>query len=80
MATESPTLVSEITCPKCKTHQTKSLSCSSCGIIYEKYGEKEVSDSQESEASFVSYADEVPGIKGSLLRFIDEKIDSFTEY
>lgn len=77
-------------CPKCATRQVKSESCIKCGVVFSKFAAmKESSASREKvektegiKATFEreSYAKNIPGIKGRLLRFIDRSIESLTDY
>lgn len=82
-------VANKIDCPKCHTSQTKADACTICGIIFEKYfiaqnhaakAKKEMKTEEQNEYKRESYADDVPGIKGSLLRFIDGAIDTLTDY
>jgi Zn-finger nucleic acid-binding protein len=71
-----------ITCPKCNYKQKKREDCVSCGIIIEKYQKQSTPDAAQradDEATAheeQSYADDIPGVKGKLLRFIDRSITS----
>lgn len=69
-----------ITCPKCHKRQPKSDICIDCGIVFAKYGA--IHDIPVKKKNIVgdSYADNIPGIKGALLRFIDSSIDYLTSY
>jgi len=79
-------------CPKCNTLQRKSDTCIHCGIVFKKYYESKeppkikispVLASTEvnipTSYGFLkeSYADDIPGIKGMLLKFIDNSFDKF---
>jgi len=79
----------KITCPKCQTRQQSAESCCSCGIIIAKYNASSTVDAHGCEAKSVksnpphatsepSYADDIPGLRGSLLRRIDAVIKGLT--
>lgn len=82
----------QTTCPKCATRQPKSDSCINCGIVFAKYqpdARPDDTDNQPFEPatpavkpviSKNSGLDDVPGIKGTLLRFIDNTIETLTDY
>ncbi len=79
----------KIICPKCKTKQDRSPECSACGVVFSKFHKPAASaankeskqvKTQEQESEPESYADDIPGIKGTLLRFIDRSIASLTDY
>ena len=73
-----------ITCPKCDTRQALAESCQKCGIIIAKYQSlsKNKNNTLSRTASFAndrainekSYAENIPGLKGTLLRMIDSTI------
>jgi len=74
-------------CPKCGTRQSKGTACNSCGVIYNKF--KKAVQSEDGSFSQVepsiyykvrSYAENIPGLKGQLLRFIDRSINYLTNY
>jgi len=76
---------SNIICPKCCTRQVPAESCTKCGIIIAKYQlsgtnkkQKKVSETTSFANDHVineqSYADDIPGLKGTLLRMIDSTI------
>lgn len=80
----------KISCPQCHTRQHPAESCNSCGIIIAKYKAPPIADAQDGKAknpksnkqradSESSYADNIPGLKGSLLRNIDLAIRGLTE-
>ena len=80
----------KITCPRCRTRQQPAESCSSCGIIIAKYNSRSKNDGLDAEAKTAksnksgsaserSYADNIPGLKGSLLRMIDITIKRLTD-
>lgn len=78
-------IANKIDCPKCHTRQTKTNACTNCGIIFEKYfiAQNRVSKStteKQNEYKRESYADDIWGLKGRLLRFIDKAIDTLTDY
>ncbi len=68
-----------MTCPKCNTTHVKADTCGACGIVIAKYLALSQQDpspaaeqaSEQNIAREQSYADDIPGIKGGLLRFID---------
>ena len=77
----------QITCPKCETRQPKSDTCINCGIIFAKYrpdvgAKKEllVTTAAKTVKNKNSDLDDVPGVKGKLLRFIDNAIEKLTDY
>lgn len=80
----------KIICPSCNKKQEKSLSCTACGVVFSKLKAKEpskVSDKTvekeetiNAENHIESYADDIPGIKGQLLRFINRSIGYLTNY
>ena len=72
----------KINCPKCHTQQSPAESCIACGVIIAKYelSEKDLKQANNTEPKKMtnkyvkkekSYADDIPGLKGSLLRMID---------
>ncbi len=71
-------------CPKCSTRQMKSDTCVSCGVVFAKFhaAKEERLEKQHVEAAKKqeSYADDIPGVKGKLLRFIDSSIESLTGF
>ena len=76
----------KITCPKCHARQQPAATCSSCGIIIAKWtanaqynDEKTKMPKKFQNVSGSSYADNIPGLKGSLLRMIDKSIKNLTE-
>ncbi len=79
----------KITCPKCHTRQQRSDSCCNCGIVIAKYSARSTEKVQSKKAKATrskhlgtmgesSYADDIPGLKGSLLRMIDTAIKNLT--
>ncbi len=68
-----------ITCPECGLDQPKSVMCQSCGIVFSKLEsvKQELEDKNigKAELKQSSYADDVSGIKGSLLRFVDKTLN-----
>ena len=75
----------KINCPKCHTRQIPAESCIECGIIIAKYQlsgtnkkQKRFSEPTKLANGHVkkerSYADDIPGLKGTLLRMIDSTI------
>ena len=69
-----------ITCPKCHKRQSKADSCIHCGIVFAKYGAIHDQPGKKKNIAGNSYAEDIPGIKGDLLRFIDSAIDYLTTY
>ena len=72
----------KMTCPKCGHEQIEALECVKCGIIISRYKElKEKKDRNKEVAPKEpdKYAD-IPGIKGTLLNFIDGQISRFTNF
>ncbi len=80
----------KITCPKCHTRQQPAESCSSCGIVIAKYNApspvaakadltKATASSKIHPSKEPSYAEDIPGLKGSLLRMIDTSISRLTK-
>lgn len=76
-----------INCPKCHTNQKPADACSKCGIVFAKYeAENQEQNSDSSKANLntensideQSYADDIPGLKGSFLRSIDREIRRLT--
>lgn len=69
-------------CPKCTTMQPKAPSCKKCETIIDKYNEQKKAEDMERREQIRNrtYADDIPGVKGRLLRFIDQSIDSLTDY
>ena len=79
----------KMTCPKCSVRQTQADSCSSCGVIIAKYNQTTTAIQENNKAEKAhrkqnknrrSYADNIPGVKGALLRFIDGSIDQLTRF
>ena len=72
----------KMTCPKCGHEQNKAIECVKCGIIVSKYLElkdKRVEEKKKAPKESGKYAD-IPGVKGSLLNFIDEQISRFINF
>ena len=78
-----------IVCPQCKTKQIKAESCTSCGSVFSRIheskrskGEFNMERSKRNKAisGCVSYADDIPGLKGALLRFIDRAISDLKKF
>ena len=69
-----------IACPKCHKFQLKSDSCINCGIVFAKYKAAHDPETKKKKPAGEGYADDIPGIKGVLLRFIDRSIDYLTDY
>lgn len=74
-----------MTCPKCASTQVKAATCSSCSIVIAKFldraKQEQIQESQEcveQPESEQGYADDIPGVKGGLLRFIDRSITALT--
>jgi len=80
----------KIVCPKCQHEQPKSHECVKCGVIFEKLGRTkrrpEEKDQRLNERDTKAqkrsrgYAEDISGVKGTLLRFIDGAIDKLTNY
>ena len=83
---------SQTTCPKCGTRQPKSDACINCGIVFVKYlpdAGPDDTDNQPFESATPAVKavisrnkdlDDIPGVKGQLLRFIDNAIERLTDY
>lgn len=80
----------KVSCPKCHVRQQSTESCNSCGIIIAKYNSPSTVGAQDKEAKTIdsnkyradyesSYADNIPGLRGSLLRNIDIAIRGLTK-
>lgn len=80
----------KIACPKCHARQQPADSCNSCGIIIAKYNAPSKVDAlgeaaKNTQANIIktanesSYADNIPGLRGSLLRKIDKTIRRLSE-
>jgi len=72
----------KMTCPKCGHEQNEAVECVKCGIIVSRYHElKEKRGKKKKEAPKEpdKYAD-IPGVKGSLLNFIDGQISRFINF
>lgn len=84
----------QIDCPKCGMTQTKDSACHYCGVVYSKI-EKSAQVQPETSVQVKtskpsiklkdsykerSYAENIPGVKGQLLRFIDRSINYLTHY
>ena len=77
-------------CPKCATRQIKSDSCIKCGIVFSKFAAMKETQSLQKKPEKKpdinetfdreSYARNIPGFKGRLLRFIDRSIENLTNY
>ncbi len=78
-------------CPKCGFEQPQSGSCASCGVIFAKYFEVEraradgaIDEGTEYEGTgregagreAAEPSDEIPGIKGKVIRFIDDSLEA----
>ncbi len=69
-------------CPECGLNQPESTMCQSCGVVFSKLTEakeelenkKVLFGMQDIELRSPSYADDISGIKGNLLRFIDKAL------
>lgn len=81
----------KMVCPKCSTQQEKSESCTNCGVIFEKLRlnnqSKEAQTNKSNRKKDLdkviddeSYAKDIPGIKGSLLRFINKAVEKLSDY
>lgn len=78
----------EFSCPKCHSWQQQSDQCVNCGVYFAKLkspvptrNAKPVDkDCSEKHYQAQSYADDIPGAKGSMLRFIDRAINTLTDY
>lgn len=71
-----------MTCPKCSTLQTRSDSCITCGVVFSKItaNQDKAGPSSQQAVAGNSGAENVRGLKGTLLRFIDKSIDALTDY
>jgi len=71
-------------CPKCGVGQDKMDSCINCGVVFAKLSKRKIKKREEGKVPIVrksrSYAEKIPGIKGQLLRFIDDAINRLTNY
>ena len=69
----------KMTCPKCGHEQNEAVECVKCGIIVSKYRElKEKRDKKKKEApKEPDKYEDIPGVKGSLINFIDGQISRF---
>jgi Zn-finger nucleic acid-binding protein len=86
----APDPVQTQTCPKCGHVQPKADECAACGIVFAKYRAARERQKTETRATATrraeqrdthhSYADDIPGIKGTLLRKIDRGIEVFTNF
>lgn len=68
-----------ITCPKCAREQPGGTECIACGIVFAKYNPGTgargmLASAQRKAAGQSSYADGIPGVKGGLLRFVDQSL------
>lgn len=84
----------KISCPKCHMRQNPSNNCNHCGIVISKYQSNQEHGVSKSEHEIVSestitstfypansgssYADNIPGVKGWLLRTNDKIIKWFS--
>jgi len=74
----------QISCPRCSAKQPKSDSCINCGVVFAKLNSRKTKKLDEDDVLIVrnrrSYAENIPGTKGRLLRFIDHSINKLTRY
>lgn len=79
-----------ITCPKCYTLQQPTESCTKCGIVIAKYqaaadnkkpnsATKTTTTTNNSTVNEQSYAADIPGLKGTLLRMVDSTIKKLSD-
>ncbi len=77
-------IANQIYCPSCCVRQPKSETCVNCGIIFSKQKSKISTNKKQPtirpSIERRSYADNIPGIKGQILRFIDSSIENLTNY
>lgn len=59
-----------MTCPSCGHQQLAAETCTECGIVVAKY-----SADRQPRLRNTAEAQSTPGIKGSLIRFIDDSLD-----
>ena len=66
----------KMACPKCHTVQAKAVSCTKCAVVIAKYQPNTSTESvpKKADTADKSYADDIPGLKGDLLRMIDAAI------
>jgi Zn-finger nucleic acid-binding protein len=72
----------KMTCPKCGHEQNEAVECVRCGVIVSKFYEiKKEKDRKTVEApKKQDKYEDIPGIKGALLNFIEKQIDLFKFY
>ncbi len=81
----------KISCHSCHTRQSQAESCKNCGIIIAKFktsddlkkslkADKKKSSADKDNISVQNYADDIPGLKGKLLRMIDTAVKNLTSY
>lgn len=66
----------QMTCPKCGAAQPRAQSCAQCGIIITRYRDRS-SEPHPANVAAQAPEPEIPGVKGKLLRFIDNSISYF---